>query len=61
LSVAGDRSLVCVVGNKTDAGDSVALSEADVRERADAHDFPYAGRSAKRGDVRSFAPSPRGS
>jgi small GTP-binding protein len=49
LSIAGERAFICIVGNKIDLVDSIAVSDTEVREWAEAHHFPYVKTSAKTG------------
>jgi small GTP-binding protein len=47
--IAGERAFVCVVGNKADLTDAVAVADDEARAWADAHHFPYVRTSAKTG------------
>jgi small GTP-binding protein len=48
-SIAGERSFVCVVGNKIDLENSIAVSDDEVHKWAEAHHFLCLKTSAKTG------------
>jgi small GTP-binding protein len=49
LNNAGDRALICVVGNKVDLVESFAVSEERIKQWIDEHQFLYIRTSAKTG------------
>jgi small GTP-binding protein len=49
LNIAGDRALVCVVGNKADLEESLAVTDEEVKSWAEQRHCPYLKTSAKTG------------